>query len=324
MLALKIPPEGQNGFSRNWYPLCLSSDVEHHNVVGRDFLDGRVVAFRDREGTAHVTTAYCPHLGADLSGGDLTEEGLRCPFHHWVFDGSGTCVRTGCDDSPPPKARLFAYPAAERYGVLWVFNGDSPDYDLPQFTRAADQLVCRAIEFDEVFPVDPWVVMANTPDLQHLKAVHGFVFDDRDPDPDDFAWDERSFRYFLKGRLPSGDRIDAEVGIVGTNVFRQQGLFRDRWFGFLMAFTIPRRGTTSSFMIFFADPADDATTGIGAGSFIDSLLDMETHVIDGDRAILRNVHFQVGTMTRTDRALIRFLHFVRDYPRDHPAHGFDQ
>lgn len=40
-----------------------------------------------------VLDAYCPHLGAHLGGGEVTEDGcLKCPFHAWKFDTGGQCV----------------------------------------------------------------------------------------------------------------------------------------------------------------------------------------------------------------------------------------
>src|SRR3546814_16737742 len=69
-----VPFEGEGGvFTQSWFPICLSSAATSHFVRGFDFLDGRVIVFRDEHGLAHVTSAYCPHLGADLAEGDMIE-----------------------------------------------------------------------------------------------------------------------------------------------------------------------------------------------------------------------------------------------------------
>src|SRR5262245_41163179 len=113
--ASHIPAEGENGlFSQSWFPLCKSQDVQPGQVIGRNFLDGRVVVLRGADGRARVLSAYCPHLGADLATGSVIGENLRCAFHHWEYDGSGRCVRTGIGDPPPPGARLFEFPVLER------------------------------------------------------------------------------------------------------------------------------------------------------------------------------------------------------------------
>lgn len=36
----------------------------------------------------YVLDAYCPHMGANLGiGGVVNGECIKCPFHHWNFDG---------------------------------------------------------------------------------------------------------------------------------------------------------------------------------------------------------------------------------------------
>ena len=40
--------------------------------------DGRVVVWRGEDGRAHVTSAFCPHLGASLEAGDVVGQRVRC------------------------------------------------------------------------------------------------------------------------------------------------------------------------------------------------------------------------------------------------------
>ena len=81
--ALGVPAEGEGGtFTQSWYPICLASAATPDFVRGFDFLDGRVIVFRDTAGQAHVMSAYCPHMGADLSIGELINGQVRCAFHH--------------------------------------------------------------------------------------------------------------------------------------------------------------------------------------------------------------------------------------------------
>ena len=81
-----IPPEGADGlFTQSWFPICLASAINVGDVQGFDFLDGRVVVWRGDDGQAHVTSAFCPHMGASLEAGDVVENQLRCAFHHWEY-----------------------------------------------------------------------------------------------------------------------------------------------------------------------------------------------------------------------------------------------
>src|SRR5262245_18311319 len=111
VLGRSVPAEGENGlFTQSWFPLCLSTEVGPGQVIGTDFRDGRVIVFSAASGKVQVLSAYRPHLGADLSVGDVYGDTIRCAFHHWQYDQSGACVKTGVGDPPPPGACLFKFP----------------------------------------------------------------------------------------------------------------------------------------------------------------------------------------------------------------------
>ena len=62
-------------------------------LLGRD-----LVLYRGDDGRAVALDAYCPHMGAHLAEGRVDGNELRCFFHDWKFDCTGTCVevpRTG-------------------------------------------------------------------------------------------------------------------------------------------------------------------------------------------------------------------------------------
>src|SRR5262249_47662862 len=80
------------GFHQSWFPIALASELSTGAVVGRDFLGTRVILYRDATGNALVQSAYCPHLGADLSVGQVVDGQIRCAYHHWRFDCHGRCV----------------------------------------------------------------------------------------------------------------------------------------------------------------------------------------------------------------------------------------
>ena len=143
-LGRPIPAEGANGlFTQSWFPLCLSSQVAKGQVRGVDFLDGRVVIFRGGNGRAQVLSAYCPHVGADLSVGEVLGNTIRCAFHHWQYDQRGVCIKTGIGDPPPPGACLFHFPTAEKYGLIWAFNGETALFALPDFPYPEDELAIQ-------------------------------------------------------------------------------------------------------------------------------------------------------------------------------------
>lgn len=320
ILGRPIPAEGDNGvFTQSWFPICLASEVTSGQVVGADFLDGRVVVFRGASGRAQVLSAYCPHLGADLSVGDVQGDTLRCAFHHWQYNQEGVCVRTGVGDPPPPGACLFTFPTAEKHGLIWAFNGEEPWFDIPDFPYPPEDLELRVETYETLLPVDPWVICCNTPDMQHIKALHGITFDQADPD-EDIEWTDHSMLYDFRGRHADGSPISYRVGIFGSNIFYQSSVINGRWFGFIAPFGLPRPGQTKTFLVLAARKADGDAAATAA--FLDFALELEKKVISEDVPIMQTIHFKPGTLTRSDKALAKFLQYLRHFPRAHPSAEF--
>ncbi len=320
VLGRPVPAEGEDGrFTQSWFPICLSSEVPEGRVRGEDFLDGRVVVFRGTSGTVQVLSAYCPHLGADLAVGDVQDDTIRCAFHHWQYNQDGTCVQTSVGDLPPPGACLFKFPTVEKHGLIWAFNGTEPSFAIPDFPYPDHELTMRVEAFAEILPVDPWVICCNTPDMQHIRALHGVTFDHQDPD-EEIAWTDHSMLYDFKGRHANGEPIEYRVGIFGTSIFYQSSTINGRWFGCLAPFGLPRPGQTQTFFVIAARKADGDKAS--TEEFLDFIMDLEMRVVSEDLPILRTVRFKPGTLTKSDKALGKFFQYLRDFPRAHPSAEF--
>ncbi len=168
-LGAPLPHEGENGlFSETWFPICLSREIPAGKILGVDFLDGRVVAYRGANGEARVMSAYCAHVGADLSVGDIQGDTIRCAFHHWQYDGNGVCIATKVGDPPPKAACLFKFPTCEKYGIVFAYNGEHPRFEVPDFPYPNSDLALNA----SVLP-DVCSDRSMGPELQHARhAAH--------------------------------------------------------------------------------------------------------------------------------------------------------
>ena len=315
--SLAPPGEGADGlFTQSWFPVCLSTDIDAGEVKGHDFLGGRVIVMRDEAGAAHVLSAYCPHMGADLCAGEMIDGAVRCPFHFWRYGPDGTCIATASGDPVPPGAKLFAFPTTEKYGCVFAFNGTEALFDLPDFPKPAENLIWKIGEWDVRMPVDPWVICCNTPDMQHIRVVHGISFDSGEPHKD-VVWTPHSMTYRFDGTTRDGTKVDFDVGIFGTTIYWQHGLLGGRWFGFAAPMGLPRPGESR---LFFAvcvedDPADPEGTRV----FLDAMYDLEVNIATEDLPIVERARFRPGLLTRSDRSLARFLQYLREYPRAHPS-----
>lgn len=313
----KVPKEGDDGiFSECWFALCLDEEITRGKVHGMPFLDGRVIAYRDTSGQVLVRSAYCAHLGTDLSTASMEGDEVVCNFHYWRYGTEGSCTATGVGDRVPPNARLFAFPVQVMYGIVFVFNGSEPLYDLPTFPVSDDKLVYRAMRGGEPLPMDPMVAAAQTPDLAHLSVLHGF--DCANDIYADIVWRDHSFTTHVDAMIPSKHHFDVDGSIYGTNYFFQSGTIDGRWFGWASPMGIPTPGHTQLFLI-VAAARQEGESEEELQKFLDEILAIENEVLSEDLPILEGMHFGPRSLTRADRALSRFFEYLRRYPRSHQA-----
>lgn len=113
---------------RFWVPFLESKELPTPDCVPVrvTLLGEHLVAFRDSDGRAGLVERHCPHRRADLFFGRNEEGGLRCTYHGWKFDLSGSCLDMPSEPQSSnfkDKVRLVAYPVEERAGVLWAYMG---------------------------------------------------------------------------------------------------------------------------------------------------------------------------------------------------------
>jgi nitrite reductase/ring-hydroxylating ferredoxin subunit len=317
-----VPHEGEDGlFSQSWFALCKSDDVPIGGVIGRDFLDGRVAIYRGIDGVAQVLSAYCPHIGADLSMGSVMGNDLRCPFHHWEYNRDGRCVRTGIGDPPPARACLFRFPTVEEFGVIWAFNGYTPLFELARPTRPAEHLVMQVAD---PFPVsaDPWVVCANTPDWAHFATVHRFDFP-REGQNESLTFDDFGVRRHFSAKLEhgAGPGITFDVTVRGTTQVLIEGVLEGRWFSVMACMGLPRPGRCDFFIVTMVDRRE-AASDAAAAEDVQKYAAIAGRMGAEDAPIWENIHFKQGFLTRADQALGIYMDRLREFPRAHPSADF--
>src|SRR3569833_1196917 len=117
---------------RFWTPFALSTELPgpDSDPIRVRLMGENLVAYRDTNGTVGLIQENCPHRGASLFFGRNEECGLRCVYHGWKFDTSGTCVdmpNEPAESDFKDKVRARAYPTRERGGVVWAYLGPRKD-----------------------------------------------------------------------------------------------------------------------------------------------------------------------------------------------------
>jgi phthalate 4,5-dioxygenase oxygenase subunit len=166
-----------------WQPAALVDELSGNRPVKPIKLMGEnLVLFRDTSGRYGLIGRSCPHRGTDLAYGRLESDGLRCPFHGWLFDHTGKCLETPAEPDGSnlcANIRQKAYPVVERSGILFAYMGPGEPPAFPHFdcfvapnthTFAFKGLIeCNWLQSLEV-GIDP----------AHTSFLHRF-FHDQDP-----------------------------------------------------------------------------------------------------------------------------------------------
>ncbi len=299
--------EATESYHQCWFPVALASDVPAGRPLGRDFLGTRVVVYRDASGRAVVQGAYCPHLGADLSVGEVVEGQIRCAYHHWRFDCAGTCVDIPAGDRIPPGARIPTYPTAEAWGLIWAFNGEAPTYPVPGIPGVEErELVCET-HYRGTRAIDPWVSISNGVDFQHLRTLHGLSA----VDPDAVAVGPHSLEY----RIESPHFIQ-HGRITGVNVFAQHLSMAGQDVFMLFSGAPIEHGRTMGFYAYGV--RDDGTGREGAAERLGTLRGFVERLLAEDAPVLDTIRFRPRNLVASDRHLARFFKYVREFPRAIP------
>ena len=313
-----IPAEGEGGlFRETWWPICLSSEVAQGQVIGKTFLDGRIVVYRGDDGVARVMSAYCPHMGADLANGEVVGNEVECAFHKWRFNVDGYCSQTGIGDAPPPAACVYAFPTHEKFDIIWAYNGDTPAFELPSFEHP-DQIITKTIRMKEPFNADGWEFAANTPDYSHLVAVHNVELVKREVvRREPFFWE-----WYYEVRHWKGEPTIYRVGVCGSNMFVKFTDHDGRYCATIAGLSCPEPGKHEVFIVGAVLRGADEQSKAEQEEWLSEYVTMEETFTMQDAEILNTQHYTQGSLTKSDDFLSEFLQHMRTYPRHHPSADF--
>jgi phenylpropionate dioxygenase-like ring-hydroxylating dioxygenase large terminal subunit len=165
-------------FRRYWQPICFADEIKDLPLRAR-ILGEDLVAFRDFRGQVGVLELHCPHRGTSLEYGLISERGIRCCYHGWLFDVDGTILETpGEPANSTLKNRLChgAYPTHEYNGIVFAYMGP-PDLQPPfpiydSFTRPGYRLIPGQKYY---YPCNWLQILENAMDPVHTAFLHTIV-----------------------------------------------------------------------------------------------------------------------------------------------------
>ncbi len=305
-----------------WYLFGPSQEVRRRPVA-KDLLGRRLVAFRSASGAVAILEGRCSHLGADLGRGRIVGDSIQCPFHHWEYAPDGNCRHIPAQDVIPAFARQHCYPAAERHGFVFFFNGPEPLFPLPFFfdCRPEDFVAGRPYRF--VADCSWFLLAANGFDREHFAAVHDRTMTGppRVDCPHPLA---RCMRYTARVtggsvfdrliRRFAGDPVEVTITSWGGPFILVTGFFhRARSYMIIATQPMPD-GRTRVELIVFAPRAQKPWARLlrPVGLEVRRLLSRAFMRDDVDR--LGGIRYNPHTLIEADRLLIDYFHWAAALP----------
>jgi phenylpropionate dioxygenase-like ring-hydroxylating dioxygenase large terminal subunit len=207
-----------------WYPIARSEDVADDKPLRVELLGLPFVAFRDKNGDAHLLSDTCAHRGGSLSAGSVREGRAVCPYHGWEYDGDGKCQRIPSlkDVKTPARAKVDSYPVKEKYGIMFAFLGDLPENERPPLHEIEEHGLpgwkTQLYVYDVACNYER--SLENGLDPVHNEFVHPLqgapmlsAEQQRTPVPiEDISWGSKFYMAYPKKAIPSTELNDVKTG----------------------------------------------------------------------------------------------------------------
>jgi len=162
---------------RYWHPIATSNELvgtKHTKAV--TILGEKLVLYKDRSGTLGLIQEKCPHRRVNLAWGIPEIDGLRCPYHGWMFNETGECVETPMEPKGSnfkDKVTALTYPVEELGGLIFTYLGPEPRPLLPRWDLFVMEDVVRDITVTDV-PANWMQCMENSMDPTHTEWLHAY------------------------------------------------------------------------------------------------------------------------------------------------------
>ena len=163
---------------RFWQPICFAdelADVPRKVTI----LGEELVVFRDFSGNLGLLELHCPHRGTSLEFGLVSQHGIRCCYHGWLFDVDGTILETPAEPPESTIASRFcagAYPTQEYNGTVFAYMGPpeaTPPFPLLDSYERPGYTLMPGRSY--VYPCNWLQIAENAVDPAHTAFLHTIV-----------------------------------------------------------------------------------------------------------------------------------------------------
>ena len=169
--------EREERYARGWYVIGNSASVSLKPRKLEVFGTKLVVYRGKQDGEVHILDAYCPHMGGDLSHGEVKGNSVVCPFHLWSWGSDGVCDDIPYASKIPDKAVIKSWPTLEKNGLVFVWQDPENNPPIPEQEpeRMEDWYSGDWTDWEmEAIPINSLgrELVDNMADMAHFGPIH--------------------------------------------------------------------------------------------------------------------------------------------------------
>ena len=162
-----------------WYAVEHSKALKPGQVTQVTFWRKSVAVYRGHDGRVRAIEDRCAHRQLPMSKGQVVNNHLVCTYHGWKYNGMGELIDVAHETFGRglPKCRLQGYAVRERYGLIWIFFGESdradqtPMPEIPEL-EGPDRWACVPIDF--TWRAHHSMIIDNVSDFTHAYLHRRF------------------------------------------------------------------------------------------------------------------------------------------------------
>jgi phenylpropionate dioxygenase-like ring-hydroxylating dioxygenase large terminal subunit len=166
-----------------WFAVAMSAEIEPGAIKTLRYFGTEFVMWRGEDGVLRAVDPFCPHLGAHLGvRSEVIGNHLRCPFHHWSFNGAGGVADIPYTKLVPPKLKkgcIKSWNVVESDHVVYVWYHPrdlAPKWEvakLPPCQNGPEWVLSETHEW--IINIHVQEITENGQDHAHFAAVHGVL-----------------------------------------------------------------------------------------------------------------------------------------------------
>jgi 5,5'-dehydrodivanillate O-demethylase len=188
---------------RYWWPVGFGAHVTSKPVPVR-VLGEDLILFRDGSGALGLIERACPHRGAGLELGRVESDGIRCCYHGWKFDRTGTCLDMPAEPDDTPlrrEVKARTYRAQDVAGLVFAYMGPAPAPEIPPYDLLVREDMNRVLYSKE--EKCNWLQRAeNGCDPHHLMALHAPGYPQIALKPANVTWEKTWYGFRQEQQYP--------------------------------------------------------------------------------------------------------------------------